>query len=58
MLNILLTYFYGKLTIKKWAVMPQCSIGTVLRDINYLVEKGVLKNPKASGRSTSYELAL
>ena len=58
MLNTLLTDFYGKLTTKKWAVMTKCSIDTALRDINYLIEKGMLKKSQASGRSTSYELAL
>ena len=58
MLNTLLTDFYGKLTTKKWAVMTKCSIDTALRDINDLVEKGMLQKSKASGRSTSYEVAL
>jgi Fic family protein len=56
MLNILLTDFYGKLTTKKWAVMTKCSIDTALRDINDLIEKGMLKKSEASGRSTSYGL--
>lgn len=58
MLNILLTDFYGKLTTKKWSVMTKCSIDTALRDINDLIEKGMLKKSEASGRSTSYEVAL
>ena len=58
MLNLLLTDFYGKLTTKKWAVMTKCSIDTALRDINDLIEKGMLRKSEASGRSTSYELAL
>lgn len=58
MLNTLLTDFYGKLTTKKWAVMTKCSIDTALRDINDLIEKGMLKKSEASGRSTSYEVAL
>lgn len=58
MLNALLTDFYGKLTTKKWAVMAKCSIDTALRDINDLIEKGMLKKSEASGRSTSYEVAL
>ena len=58
MLNTLLTDFYGKLTTKKWAVMTKCSIDTALRDINDLVEKGMLQKSKASGRSTIYEVAL
>ena len=58
MLNTLLTDFYGKLTTKKWAVMNKCSIDTALRDINDLVEKGMMQKSVASGRSTSYELVL
>ncbi|MGE6360777.1 DeoR family transcriptional regulator [Psychrobacter cibarius] len=42
-LNILLTDFYGKLTTKKWATMTKCSADTALRDINDLVEKGMLR---------------
>ena len=57
-LNILLTDFYGKLTTKKWATIMKCSADTALRDINDLVEKGMLKKSEASGRSTSYEVAL
>lgn len=58
MLNALLTDFYGKLTTKKWAIMSKCSIDTALRDINYLIEKGMMQKSEASGRSTSYELVL
>ncbi|GAF55533.1 LOW QUALITY PROTEIN: Fic family protein [Psychrobacter sp. JCM 18901] len=58
MLNILLTDFYGKLTTKKWATMTKCSIDTALRDINDLIEKGMMQKSVASGRSTSYELVL
>lgn len=58
MLNTLLTNFYGKLTIKKWATITKCSADTALRDINDLVEKGMLKKSDASGRSTSYEVML
>ncbi len=56
MLNTLLTDFYGKLTTKKWATMTKCSIDTALRDINDLIEKGILKKSESSGRSTSYEI--
>lgn len=58
MLNALLTDFYGKLTTKKWATMTKCSIDTALRDINDLIEKGMMQKSVASGRSTSYELIL
>ena len=58
MLNRLLTDFYGKLTSKKWAVMMKCSADSALRDINALIDKGILKRSQASGRSTSYEIVL
>jgi len=58
MLNILLTDFYGKLTTKKWATMTKCSADTALRDINDLVEKGMLEKSAASGRSTTYKVTL
>ncbi|MBV7434394.1 Fic family protein [Cardiobacteriaceae bacterium TAE3-ERU3] len=56
MLNKLLTDFHGKLTTKKWSAMMKCSPDTALRDINDLVDKGLLKKSDASGRSTSYEI--
>ena len=52
MLNTLLTDFYGKLTTKKWAIMTKCSIDTALRDINDLVENGMLKKSEVSGPIT------
>ncbi|MEJ6067368.1 Fic family protein [Psychrobacter sp. 16-Bac2893] len=58
MLNNLLTDFYGNLTTKKWSVMTKCSVDIALRDINDLIERGMLKKSEASGRSTSYEVAL
>lgn len=48
--------FYGKLTTKKWASITKVSTDTALRDINDLVEKGILVKSVASGRSQSYEL--
>ncbi len=39
-------------------MMTKCSADTALRDINDLVEKGMLKKSDASGRSTSYEVML
>ncbi|WP_440464280.1 hypothetical protein [Psychrobacter sp. ASPA161_6] len=58
LLNTLLTSFYGKLTTKKWATITKCSADTALRDINDLVEKGMLKKSDALGRSTSYGVML
>jgi Fic family protein len=57
MINRLLDGFEGKLTSSKWAVIARSSHDTALRDIQQLVDRGVLiKNP-AGGRSTSYSLA-
>lgn len=58
MLNSLMSDFYGKLTTKKWATINKCSIDTALRDINDLIEKGMLEKSAASGRSTNYEIVL
>ncbi len=56
-LNRLLDGFEGKLTTSKWAALAKSSTDTALRDINELVERGVLQKLAAGGRSTSYELS-
>lgn len=56
MLNKLLDGFDGKLQTSKWAKMTKSSTDTALRDIKDLVEKGILKPEKQSGRSANYEL--
>ncbi|ENO84083.1 filamentation induced by cAMP protein Fic [Thauera linaloolentis 47Lol = DSM 12138] len=55
-LNRLLDGFEGKLTTSKWATLAKCSSDTALRDINDLLERGVLQRSESGGRSTSYEL--
>jgi len=50
----LLDDFVGKLTTSKWAKMTKCSQDTALRDIQDLVEKGILVKEEGGGRSTSY----
>ena len=57
MINRLWGDFFGKLTTKKWAAMTKTSPDTALRDINDLVDKGVLIKSAESGRSQSYELS-
>ena len=57
-LNRLLDGFDGKLTSSKWAAIAKCSADTALRDINELLELGVLQRSGAGGRSTSYELKM
>lgn len=56
MINQLLDGFTGKLTTTKWASLEECSHDTALRDIQGLVERGVLRKDPAGGRSTSYSL--
>lgn len=48
----------GVLNTSKWAKIAKCSTDTALRDINALVQKGLLqKEPTSGGRSTNYRLA-
>jgi Fic family protein len=54
MLNKLLDGFDGKLTSSKWAKIAKCSSDTALRDINDLVQRGILLKETAGGRSTGY----
>ena len=55
-INRLLEGFEGKLTTSKWAALTKSSNDTALRDIQQLVERGVLVRDAAGGRSTSYSL--
>ena len=48
--------FKGKLTTSKWAKICKCSPDTALRDIQYLINKQILRKAAGGGRSTSYEL--
>lgn len=54
--NRLLDGFTGKLTTTKWAMLETCSHDTALRDIQDLVEHGLLRKDPGGGRSTSYSL--
>jgi Fic family protein len=55
-INRLLGNFEGKLTTSKWAALTKSSPDTALRDIQQLVERGILVRNPAGGRSTSYSL--
>jgi Fic family protein len=55
-LNRLLDGFIGKLTTTKWAKLAKSSHDTALRDIQDLIEQGILKKDTGGGRSTSYSL--
>jgi Fic family protein len=56
-INRLLDGFDGKLTTSKWAALTKSSQDTALRDIQQLVERGVLIRSPSGGRSTNYTLA-
>jgi Fic family protein len=56
-INKLLEGFEGRLTTSKWAALTKSSTDTALRDIQQLVERGVLVRNPAGGRSTHYSLA-
>ena len=56
MLNKLLNGFVGKLTSSKWAKIAKCSQDTAIRDIQDLIERGILAKEPGGGRSTSYAL--
>lgn len=56
MINHLLDGFDGKLTARKWGLITKVSMPTALRDINDLIDKGVLAPNPGGGRSASYRL--
>ena len=57
MLNKLLDgNFTGKLQSSKWAKICKCSQDTAIRDIKDLMDKGILQQEEAGGRSTNYKL--
>jgi Fic family protein len=55
--NRLLDGFTGKLTTKKWATLTKSSHDTALRDIQALIEFGILQKDAGGGRSTAYSLS-
>ena len=56
LLNKILDGFEGKLTSSKWAKIAKCSKDSAIRDINDLINKGILQKEASGGRSTNYEL--
>jgi Fic family protein len=56
-INRLLDGFEGKMTSSKWAALTKSSPDTALRDINDLINRGILVREPGGGRSTSYALA-
>lgn len=57
MLNKLFDGFFGVINSSKWAKMAKCSQDTATRDIQDLIERGILVKKGAGGRSTSYALS-
>ena len=57
-LNRYLDGFEGKLTAKKWGALGKCSVPTAQRDINDLLQRGMLRRNPGSGKNTSYEVPL
>jgi Fic family protein len=55
-LNRLLNGFEGKLTSSKYATLTKASQDTALRDIDDLIQQGILSKDPGGGRSTSYSL--
>jgi Fic family protein len=56
MLNKLLDGFEGNLTSSKWSSIAKCSQDTATRDIQALMDAGILIRNHGGGRSTSYSL--
>ncbi len=46
----------GKMTKRKWSAMGKCSPMTAFRDIDDLVQKGILESDGQGGRSAAYVL--
>ncbi len=57
-LNRFLDGFEGKLTARKWAAIGKCSMPTAQRDINELVERGILRRNPGGSKNTSYDLMM
>ena len=56
-INRMLNGFKGFLNTSKYAKIAKCSADTALRDIQQLLEYGVLLKNPGGGRSTSYRMA-
>jgi Fic family protein len=57
-LNRYLDGFEGKLTAKKWSALAKVSVPTAQRDINDLIERGILRRNPGGSKNTSYDLAV
>lgn len=57
-LNRMLDGFKGHINTSKYAKIAKCSTDTALRDIQALVDAGILQKNASGGRSTSYRVAV
>jgi Fic family protein len=46
----------GRITTKWWAVIGECSVPTAQRDINDLLDHGILRRNSGGSRKASYRL--
>jgi Fic family protein len=58
LINRLLDGFEGKFTTEKWAKIKKISHDSALRDIQSLIEKGILKQDAGRTKGAAYSLAL
>lgn len=56
-LNRFLDGFDGQLNNRKWVAIAKCSRDTALRDLNDLLDKGILQKAESGGRSIFYVLS-
>jgi Fic family protein len=57
-INKLFDDFFGNLTSSKWAKITKTSQDTAIRDIKDLINKGILTQSEAGGRSVHYQLKI
>lgn len=56
MLNLFLDGYEAKITSKTWASLAKCSKDTAIRDIQYLVEKEILREDIPGAKRPSYSI--
>lgn len=55
-LNLFLDGYEAKITSKTWAALNKCSKDTALRDIQYLLNKGILREDNPGAKRPSYSI--
>ena len=56
MLNLFLDGYEAKITSKNWASLAKCSKDTAIRDIQVLVDKGILREDQPGAKRPSYSI--